>query len=338
MVPSVDGTISADSRISTTAAKTMQQLEDIPRINNPPPQQHPPPQDQQPDPVPNGNAATAPLLHPPAIVQVIQPPPPVQNQPAQPDTRRVRSQNYTTEENMYFLGIMADILPIGPYEWERVVTQHSIAFPGRDATSLRRKYTSLYRKQIPTGDPNCPEDVKLAKRVMRDIGERASLGQPEETFNLTDGTFTNPSSTIVSITQTDNQQAPNPPANNLNPSDSASTTTTNTAAASLPAATSPAGAPSINRTHMPRGTVNGTPGKGTEAASFLQLYQMQMLNDMKQRAEDRLERQAQRREDELRREKDSRDFKELFVLAMGGISNGLANYRKRGRSQSPERD
>ena len=67
MAPSVDGNISADSRISTTAAKTMQQLEDIPRINNPPPQQHPPPQDQQPDPVPNGNAATAPLPHPQAI-------------------------------------------------------------------------------------------------------------------------------------------------------------------------------------------------------------------------------------------------------------------------------
>ena len=78
----------------------MQQLEDMPRIMDPPPQQ---PQDQQSDPIPNVDAATAPLPHPPAIVQVIQQPQPVHNQPAHHDTRRVRSQNYTTEENMHFL-------------------------------------------------------------------------------------------------------------------------------------------------------------------------------------------------------------------------------------------
>ena len=47
-----------------------------------------------------------------------------------------------------------------------------------------RKYATLYRKPIPTGDPNCPEEVKLAKRIKYLIGNKASVGDAEEEFNL----------------------------------------------------------------------------------------------------------------------------------------------------------
>ena len=48
----------------------------------------------------------------------------------------------------------------------------------------------MYRKGIPTGDPNCPEEVCLAKRIKYDIGDRAAIGDGEEEFNLEDTSFT----------------------------------------------------------------------------------------------------------------------------------------------------
>jgi hypothetical protein len=47
----------------------------------------------------------------------------------------------------------------------------------------------LHRKKIPTGDPFCPEDVRLAKRLKYAIGMRADIGTGEEDYNITDGTL-----------------------------------------------------------------------------------------------------------------------------------------------------
>ena len=57
-----------------------------------------------------------------------------------------------------------------------MAAQHSVLFPGRDVDSIRRKYHTLHRRGIPTGDPLCPADVKLAKKVKYDIGVKADLG------------------------------------------------------------------------------------------------------------------------------------------------------------------
>ena len=73
--------------------------------------------------------------------------------------------NYTNEEMISFLSIMQDILPIGGEEWDEVLRIHSQNWPGRDVDSLRRKYGTLHRKAMPTGDPNVPPEARLAKRV-----------------------------------------------------------------------------------------------------------------------------------------------------------------------------
>ena len=57
----------------------------------------------------------------------------------------------------FFLNIMEDILPIGPTEWDQVSDEHSVAFAGRDVNGLWRKYTTLYRKKIPTGELSMPD-------------------------------------------------------------------------------------------------------------------------------------------------------------------------------------
>ncbi len=66
------------------------------------------------------------------------------------------------------------ILPIGPEEWELVADTHSLDFPAhnREASSLRRKFQSLYNQQVPTGDPTCPPHVRQAKRLKFQIEAR----------------------------------------------------------------------------------------------------------------------------------------------------------------------
>ena len=39
-------------------------------------------------------------------------------------------------------------------------------------------------QKIPTGDPDCPEEVKLEEQIKRLIRNKAALGDTEEEFNL----------------------------------------------------------------------------------------------------------------------------------------------------------
>ena len=57
-----------------------------------------------------------------------------------------------------------------------MVEVHPVEFPGQDVDSLRRKYTSIHVKKVPTGDPNIPEEMRLAKKVKYMIGDHTQLG------------------------------------------------------------------------------------------------------------------------------------------------------------------
>ena len=74
-------------------------------------------------------------------------------------------------------------LPIGQEEWEEVASIHSEVYPtqNRDPLSIRRKFMSLCNKRQPTGDPNCPAEVRAAKRIHRLIEHRS------DATNLQDG-------------------------------------------------------------------------------------------------------------------------------------------------------
>ena len=95
--------------------------------------------------------------------------------------------NYSDEEIKHLFDIMESILPIGPDEWNQVVELHAQKYPRRDVDSIRRKYSTLHRKSIPTGDPLCPPLVKQAKQIKHLIGSRASIGDAEEEFDLVNG-------------------------------------------------------------------------------------------------------------------------------------------------------
>ena len=101
---------------------------------------------------------------------------------------KVGKSNYTREELLSLFAIMERILPIGTEEWEQVQMEHSQEYPGRDVESIRRKYNTLHRKQVPTGNPNISPEILAAKRVKRKIGDKADIGGgDDEIFDLENG-------------------------------------------------------------------------------------------------------------------------------------------------------
>ena len=104
--------------------------------------------------------------------------------PIQPRVRAVRGAKFTHLELINLMEIMISILPIGPTEWEQVWEHHNVTFPGRDVNGLRRKYTTLHRKKIPTGDPNMPDEVHMAKQCKYRIAQKAELGDGTGAYDM----------------------------------------------------------------------------------------------------------------------------------------------------------
>jgi hypothetical protein len=114
------------------------------------------------------------LVPPPAehAPPATQPPPaaPTQRRPAQSSRR-----NYSKPELLHFFEIMHEHMPIGGDKWDLVLEHHSLSYPGREVESLRCKFAQLHRVKTPTGDPRCPQEVKLAKRMKYIISSRAEM-------------------------------------------------------------------------------------------------------------------------------------------------------------------
>jgi hypothetical protein len=101
---------------------------------------------------------------------------------------KVGKSNYSRDELLSLFEVMERIQPIGTEEWEQVLMEHSRNYPGRDIESIRRKYNTLHRKQVQTGNPNVPPEILAAKRVKRLIGDKADIGGGEdENFDLEAG-------------------------------------------------------------------------------------------------------------------------------------------------------
>ena len=83
---------------------------------------------------------------------------------------------YTMAEKLHMLTIMSEVLPIGPEQWSAVSLRHAEKYHGREVESLRRKFTELHQKSVPSGDPNMPDDIRMAKKVKFDIGVKADIG------------------------------------------------------------------------------------------------------------------------------------------------------------------
>eukprot|EP00536_Pseudo-nitzschia_multiseries_P017163 jgi/Psemu1/49615/gm1.49615_g len=100
--------------------------------------------------------------------------------------------NYSKTKLIKLLHTIKAILPISPEDWDVIAQIHRDNFPdtNRSVQNLHRKYTNLYCKQVPTGNPNCPEEVELARRIKWLVKDKAEVGDGEEEFDLEEVTTT----------------------------------------------------------------------------------------------------------------------------------------------------
>jgi len=97
-------------------------------------------------------------------------------------SQKTRGLGFTSKELDCLLDCIDEHLPIGPDEWDRVHRDHLLHFPnmGRTKESLKKKFTSMYQKRTPTGDPNCPSEIRRAKQLYEEIKKKSDLSDCED--------------------------------------------------------------------------------------------------------------------------------------------------------------
>jgi hypothetical protein len=75
-----------------------------------------------------------------------------------------------------------EIRPLGQEQWDEVVTRYNSewAEPNerntRDRDALRSQWYKVLRERKPTGDPSCPDHVRRAKRLNREMTNEIAMG------------------------------------------------------------------------------------------------------------------------------------------------------------------
>ena len=94
---------------------------------------------------------------------------PGRNPPA--STRRGKC--FTKAETTTLLKAIEQILPIDTEGWTEVHDIFNSKHSPRGVEGLKRKFNKLAKKTVPTGNPNIPEDIKLAKSIKGKLFHRS---------------------------------------------------------------------------------------------------------------------------------------------------------------------
>ena len=82
-----------------------------------------------------------------------------------PPTSMRCGKGFTKAETTSLLKAIERILPINMEGWNEVHDIFNSKHSPQGVEGLRRKFNKLANKPVPTGNPNMPEDVKLAKSI-----------------------------------------------------------------------------------------------------------------------------------------------------------------------------
>ena len=80
---------------------------------------------------------------------------------------------FTKAETTTLLKAVERILPIDAEGWTEVHEIFNSKHSSRGVEGLKRKFNKLANKPVPTGNPNIPEDVKLAKSIKGKLFRRS---------------------------------------------------------------------------------------------------------------------------------------------------------------------
>lgn len=95
-----------------------------------------------------------------------------------PPKKGGRGCNFSAVELDTLLTLVEKSLPMGADQWEYLTLEFNKSVSSdraRDMESLRKKFKNLKNKKKPTGDPDCPIEVKRAKRAHYQIESRMSV-------------------------------------------------------------------------------------------------------------------------------------------------------------------
>ena len=82
-----------------------------------------------------------------------------------PPTSTRCGKGFTKAETTTLLKTIEHVLPIGAEGWNEVHNVFNSKHTPRGVEGLKCKFNKLAKKQVPTGNPNMPQDVKLAKAI-----------------------------------------------------------------------------------------------------------------------------------------------------------------------------
>ena len=82
-----------------------------------------------------------------------------------PPTSTRRGKGFTKAETTTLLKTIEQILPIDVEAWNEVHDVFNSKRTPRGVEGLKCKFNKLTNKPVPTGNPNMPEDIKLAKSI-----------------------------------------------------------------------------------------------------------------------------------------------------------------------------
>ena len=82
-----------------------------------------------------------------------------------PPTSTRHGKGFTKAETTTLLKAIEQILPIDTEGWNEVHDIFNSKHSPRGVESLKRKFNKLANKPVRTGNPNMPEDIKLAKSI-----------------------------------------------------------------------------------------------------------------------------------------------------------------------------
>ena len=94
-----------------------------------------------------------------------------------------RGKGFMKAETTTLLKAVERILPIDAEGWTKVHEIFNSKHSSRGVEGLKRKFNKLANKPVPTGNPNIPEDVKLAKSIKGKLFRRSgatNLSDEEE--------------------------------------------------------------------------------------------------------------------------------------------------------------
>jgi flagellar biosynthesis GTPase FlhF len=106
-----------------------------------------------------------------------------------PPKAKGRGMTFQNVEVDLLLTLLEDAKPTGQEQWERLTNEFNrrVGTRPREMESLRTKFKSLRNKPKPTGDPDCPEEVRRAKRIQRDIENQMGVEDWDDDGDDNDG-------------------------------------------------------------------------------------------------------------------------------------------------------